>query len=157
MPQATDSTDGRATFGDALIRTMKLLSVVRQRAPRVHPKVDPIGYPLLFNLRDEPRRLSEIAERVHLDISTVSRQVSTLVAQGLVAKVADPSDGRAQMLTLTDGGRQMLIEVRGRRNGWLAEVVSDWSDADLATFDTLLSRFADDVEAHPLFTPKDLA
>lgn len=136
---------------------MKLMSVVRQRAPRVHPKVDPIGYPLLFNLLDEPRRLSEIAERVHLDISTVSRQVSTLVAQGLVAKVADPSDGRAQMLTLTDEGRQMLIAIRARRNGWLAEVVTDWSDADLATFDSLLTRFADDVEAHPLLTPKDLA
>jgi len=149
--------NARSAFGDALVRTMKLMSVVKQRAPRVHPKVDPIGYPLLFNLLDEPRRLSEIAERVHLDISTVSRQVSTLVAQGLVAKVADPSDGRAQMLTLTDGGRQMLIDLRARRNGWLAEVVTDWSDADLATFDSLLTRFADDVEAHPLFTPKNLA
>lgn len=123
----------------------------------MHPKVDPVGYPLLFNLRDEPRRVSEIAERVHLDISTVSRQVSTLVGQGLVAKLADPSDGRAQTLTLTDEGRQMLIDVRARRNGWLEEVVTDWSDEDLATFDTLLNRFADDVEAHPLFAPKDLA
>lgn len=136
---------------------MKLMSAVKQRAPRVDPKVDPIGYPLLFNLRDEPRRVSEIAERVHLDISTVSRQVSTLVSLGLVAKVADPSDGRAQMLTLTDEGMQMLADLRARRNGWLGEVVADWSDEDLATFDALLTRFAADVEAHPLFTPKDPA
>lgn len=157
MPQATDPTEARSAFGDALVRTLKLMSAVKQRAPRVHPKVDPVGYPLLFNLRDEPRRVSEIAERVHLDISTVSRQVSTLVGQGLVAKLADPSDGRAQTLTLTDEGRQMLIDVRARRNGWLGEVVTDWSDEDLATFDTLLNRFADDVEAHPLFASKDLA
>jgi len=157
MPQATEPTDERSAFGDSLVRSIKLMGAVRQRAPRVHPKVDPIGYPLLFNLRDEPRRVSEIAERVHLDISTVSRQVSTLVAQGLVAKVADPSDGRAQMLTLTDEGAEMLIALRERRNGWLAEVVSDWSDADLATFDSLLTRFADDVEANRLFAPKDPA
>jgi len=157
MPQATESSNARSAFGDALVRSMKLMSVVKQRAPRVNAKVDPIGYPLMFNLRDEPRRVSEIAERVHLDISTVSRQVSALVTQGLVAKVADPRDGRAQMLTLTDDGRQLLTDIRDRRNGWLAEVVHDWSDADLATFDSLLTRFADDVEAHPLLTPKDLA
>lgn len=157
MPQATESSDARSDFGDALVRTMKLMSAVKQRAPRLHPKVDPVGYPLLFNLRDEPRRVSEIAERVHLDISTVSRQVNTLVGQGLVAKVADPNDGRAQTLTLTDEGRAMLIDVRARRNAWLGEVVGDWSDAELATFDSLLNRFADDVEAHPLFAPKDLA
>ena len=157
MPQATEPSNPREEFGDALVRSFKLMGAVKQRAPRVHPKVDPIGYPLLFNLRDEPRRVSEIAERVHLDISTVSRQVNALVGQGLVAKVADPSDGRAQMLTLTDEGRQMLIDVRARRNAWLAEVVTGWSDDDLATFDTLLTRFADDVEAHPLFAPKDPA
>ena len=136
---------------------MKLMGTVKQRAPRVHPRIDPVGYPMMFNLRDEPRRVSEIADRTHLHISTVSRQVSALVAQGLVTKVADPSDGRAQMLTLTDEGQQMLIQLRDRRNGWLGEVVADWSDADLATFDSLLTRFADAVEAHPLLTPKDLA
>lgn len=134
---------------------MKLMGAVKQRAPRLDPKIDPIGYPLMFNLLHEPRRLSEIAERVHLDISTVSRQVSSLVSLGLIAKVADPSDGRAQMLTLTDEGQQMVIDIRAVRNRWLGEVVTDWSDADLATFDTLLTRFAIDVEAHPLFSPKD--
>ena len=157
MPQATESSGARNDFGDALVRTMKIMGALKQRAPRVHPKVDPVGYPLMFNLRDEPRRVSEIAERIHLDISTVSRQVSALVSQGLVAKVADPSDGRAQMLTLTDEGVQMLIDIRARRNTWLSEVVTDWSDEDLATFDTLLNRFADDVEAHPRLAPKDLA
>lgn len=156
MPQATDP-DAHATFGDALVRCIKLMGTVKQRAPRVHANIDPLGYPMMFNLRDEPRRVSEIAERVHLDISTVSRQVSVLVAQGLVTKVADPTDGRAQMLTLTDDGSQLLIQLRDRRNGWLGEVVADWSDADLATFDTLLTRFADAVEAHPLLTSKDPA
>ena len=156
MPQATDSSVARVTFGDALVRCVKLMGTVKQRAPRVHPSIDPVSYPMMFNLRDEPRRVSEIADRVHLDISTVSRQVSALVGHGLIAKVADPSDGRAQMLTLTDAGRETLVHLRERRNSWLDEVVSNWSDADLATFDTLLTRFADDVESHPLLTSKDL-
>ena len=155
MPQATEPSDSRSGFGDSLVRAMKLMGAVKQRAPRVHPQVDPIGYPLMFNLTGEPRRVSEIAERVHLDVSTVSRQVSALVGQGYVSRVADPSDGRAHMLALTDEGRQLLTEIRDRRNDWLGEVTADWTDDDIATFASLLRRFADDVEAHPLFTPKD--
>lgn len=136
---------------------MKLMAAVRQRSPRAHPRVDPIGYPMMFNLTDQPRRVSEIAERVYLDVSTVSRHVSALTAEGLIAKVPDPSDRRAHVLTLTDAGRAMLADLRRQRDAWLAEVVAEWSDEDLATFDSLLRRFADDVEAHPLLTPKDPA
>lgn len=155
MPQPPERSDARSAFGDSLVRAMKLMGAVKQRAPRVNPQVDPIGYPLMFDLTGEPRRVSEIAERVYLDISTVSRQVSALVAQGFVSRIADPSDGRAHMLTLTDEGRELLTQIRERRNGWLGEVTAGWSDDDLATFDSLLRRFADDVEAHPLLSPKD--
>ncbi|WP_404386681.1 MarR family winged helix-turn-helix transcriptional regulator [Knoellia locipacati] len=155
MPQPPEDAVDRSAFGDALVRAMKLMGAVRQKAPRVNPLVDPVGYPLMFNLTGEPRRVSEIAESVYLDISTVSRQVSALVAQGFVSRVSDPSDGRAHMLTLTDEGRTLLTQIRDRRNGWLADVTSDWGDEDLATFDSLLRRFSDDVEAHPPFTTKD--
>ena len=155
MPQPPDPSSVRSSFGDSLVRAMKLMGAVKQRAPRVHPQVDPVGYPLMFSLTGEPRRVSEIAERVHLDISTVSRQVSALVAQGYVLRVPDPSDGRAHMLTLTDGGCDLLTRIRQRRNEWLGEVMTGWTEDDIATFDSLLRRFAEDVEAHPLFSPAD--
>lgn len=156
MPQPPDGASERSSFGDSLVRAMKLMGAVRQRAPRVHPQVDPVGYPLMFDLTGEPRRVSEIAERVHLDVSTVSRQVSALVAQGLVSRIDDPRDGRAHMLTLTDEGRALLTTIRDRRNAWLDEVTSGWSEDDIATFDSLLRRFAEDVVAHPPFTSRDL-
>ena len=81
MPQANDPSDPRVAFGDALVRVMKIMAAVKQRAPRAHPDVDPMGYPLMFNLSDEPRRVSDIAAALHLDVSTVSRQVSQLVGQ----------------------------------------------------------------------------
>ena len=144
-------------FGDTLIRVMKIMAAVRQRAPRAHPDVDPVGYPLMFNLREEPRRVSDIAAALHLDVSTVSRHVSQLVAKGFVERFPDPSDGRAHVLALTAPGRDLLVDIRARRNTWLGEVTSDWTAADLASFDRLLQRFADDVEAHPLLHSKDLA
>ncbi|MFW5470561.1 MarR family winged helix-turn-helix transcriptional regulator [Knoellia sp. CPCC 206435] len=157
MPQATETTDSRVAFGDGLVRVMKIMAAVKQRAPRAHPDVDPIGYPLMFNLREEPRRVSDIAAALHLDVSTVSRQVSQLVAKGFVERLPDASDGRAHVLALTETGRDLLVEIRERRNTWLGEVTSEWGAADLADFDRLLRRFADDVEAHPLLHTKDLA
>lgn len=157
MPDGPVPEDPRLAFGDDLIRAMKLLGTVRQRAPRAHPEVDPIGYPLMFNLRDEPRRVSDIAATVRLDVSTVSRHVSQLVAKGFVERLPDPTDGRAHVLALTDAGRELLVDIRARRNTWLGEVTADWDDADLAVFQRLLQRFADDLEAHPLLTPRDPA
>ena len=49
------------------------------------------------------------------------------------------------------------MAIRERRNTWLAEVTSDWRTDDLADFDRLLQRFVDDVEDHPLLSPKDPA
>jgi DNA-binding MarR family transcriptional regulator len=157
MPQATETSNPRVAFGDALVRAMKIMAAVKQRAPRAHPDVDPIGYPLMFNLREEPRRVSDIAAALHLDVSTVSRQVSQLVAKGFDERLPDASDGRAHVLALTETGRDLLVEIRRRRNTWLEEVTSEWSAAELADFDRLLRRFADDVEAHPLLHTKDLA
>lgn len=146
MPQATGPHSPRVAFGDALIRTMKLMGAVKQRTPRPHPDVDPVGYPLMFRLRDEPRRISDIAAAVHLDISTVSRQVTHLVGKGFVERQPDPSDGRAHVVALTPAGADLLVQIRDGRNAWLADLTADWDDADLDTFNVLLSRFADDVE-----------
>ena len=131
------------------------MAAVKQRAPRAHPDVDPMGYPLMFNLREEPRRVSDIAAALHLDVSTVSRQVSHLVAKGFVERQPDASDGRAHVLALTGPGRELLVDIRERRNAWLAEVTSAWTTSDLDHLDRLLLRFADDVEAHPLLHTKD--
>ena len=96
MPQANDPSDPRVAFGDALVRVMKIMAAVKQRAPRAHPDVDPMGYPLMFNLREEPRRVSDIAAALHLDVSTVSRQVSQLVAKGFVERLADACGRQAE-------------------------------------------------------------
>jgi DNA-binding MarR family transcriptional regulator len=73
--------------------------------------------------------------------------VATLEAAGLAARVADPSDGRASLVGLTDDGRDLLGRFRqGRREG-LREVVEDWSAEEVARFANLLERFNRDVEA----------
>src|SRR4051794_33188064 len=49
-----------------------------------------------------PSRSSAIAELVQSDPSTVSRQVAALVKDGLLERHADPEDGRAALIALTE-------------------------------------------------------
>ncbi len=77
-----------------------------------------------------PVRLSEIADAVELDLSTISRQVRDLVVAGLLAKVPDPADGRAALLSLTERGVAVLEAVSEARREVLAEAIADWTDEE---------------------------
>ena len=107
------SHDTATHLSHELVRLMKLFQSLRQHAPRLHPGVDTASYPILFNLQDGPRRVSDLAGCVHSDVSTVSRQVSGLVTHALVEKVPDPQDGRAQVLSLTPSGRDLARATAG--------------------------------------------
>jgi len=147
MPFSSEPYSPTAALGDDLIRVVKLLHHVRQQAPRQHPQVDPMAYPLLFNLKVGPMRVSALAEALHSDVSTVSRQVSTLVDLGFVERGPDPDDGRAQALSLTDEGSTLLTAIREDRNRWLQGLLADWPDDDVTSFSTHLRHFASDLEA----------
>jgi DNA-binding MarR family transcriptional regulator len=146
VPFSTVPSSPAATLGDELVRVTKLLHVAKSQAPRRHPQVDPMAYPLLFNLKRCPMRVSALAEAVHVDVSTVSRQVSTLVDLGLVERGPDPDDRRAQALSVTDEGNDLLLAIREGRERWLASLLSDWSDDDVRRFTDNLARFASDLE-----------
>jgi DNA-binding MarR family transcriptional regulator len=94
-----------------------------------------------------PMRLTDLADALWLDKSTVTRQVATLEAAGLATRVPDPSDGRAALVGLTEEGSILLGRVRqGRREG-LREALSGWSAEEVAQLAAMLERFNRDVEA----------
>jgi len=118
-------------------------SVLRTLATRLHPDVDGASYAaLLVIARRAPLRLVDLAEEFGLDKSTMSRQVSALLALGLVRRRPDPLDGRAFLLELADEGRARLDEVsRARHEEWRARLAS-WSAEDVRTLADGLTRLA---------------
>jgi DNA-binding MarR family transcriptional regulator len=93
-----------------------------------------------------PTRASKLAECVHADPSTVSRQVAALVKEGLVERRADPEDGRASLLVLTEKADEALRKQDELRDKHFARMLAGWSEKDLRRFATLLARFTDDLE-----------
>ncbi|GAB3305508.1 MarR family transcriptional regulator [Geodermatophilus aquaeductus] len=122
-----------------LLRRSRAISA--RLARELHPDLDGAAYGLLALLADAgPLRASDLVARLGLDKSTVSRQVSSLVALGLVDREADPADGRAQVLTPTAEGAARLARIRNaRRERWEADL-SGWPAEDITVLGELLAR-----------------
>jgi DNA-binding MarR family transcriptional regulator len=122
-----------------LLRRSRAMSA--RLAGELHPDLDGAAYGLLALLQDAgPLRASDLVARLGLDKSTVSRQVSSLVALGLVDRAADPGDGRAQVLTPSAEGSARLARIRdARRARWEADLTG-WPAQDVATLAELLGR-----------------
>ncbi|GAB3869434.1 hypothetical protein GCM10029964_001670 [Kibdelosporangium lantanae] len=93
-----------------------------------------------------PARSNALAEAVYSDPSTISRQVAALVKDGLVERRADPADGRASLLAVTDKGRQLLEERHQRKSCSTARMLAHWPAEDRERFVELLERFVADHE-----------
>lgn len=69
-------------------------------------------------------RLTDLAERARMTKQTVGEVVSDLEQAGYVERVADPSDGRAKIIRLTERGQQAYRV--GRQ--LIDEIEHDWAE-----------------------------
>jgi DNA-binding MarR family transcriptional regulator len=103
---------------------------------------------LLFPLRHlGPMRVTDLAEVKQADPSTISRQVAQLVKAGLARREADPVDGRASRLAVTDIGLAACQRLHDARHGLLSEALSHWPPERITAFADLFTEFNSSVEA----------
>lgn len=131
--------------GMAMVRLNKMHAQVAHQMAK--QGMDKSAFVLLATLSGLGEcRSSALAEAVLSDPSTVSRQVAGLVKDGLVERHADPADGRASVLAVTEAGRRLIIDRRRQRNRAIEEMVSEWPDEDFKNFAELFERFVQDYE-----------
>jgi DNA-binding MarR family transcriptional regulator len=140
-------------IGDLGRQLNEALDRVIRRAglPRVHQRLhaaagvslDRSSYWLASWLADsESLRLSDLADVLHIDLSTVSRQVQAAERAGLVERRPDSSDGRASRVYLTSAGRHALERVRAVQRAEILAAIADWSPEEQQIFAELMNRFA---------------
>jgi DNA-binding MarR family transcriptional regulator len=124
------------------VMVRRIRRVIALRARAVHPDLAPSSYLMLTYVAEHgPLRASEIADQFDIDKGAVSRQVSHLTELGLLARVTDPEDGRALLVSASDEGRSRLTDVARHRRKWLDERLGDWSEEELAGFVETLGRY----------------
>ncbi|MFC4005464.1 MarR family winged helix-turn-helix transcriptional regulator [Prauserella oleivorans] len=135
-------------LGTQLVRFIRVMTRAKSQVAKAGPDgIERAAYAILFALvHDGPQRTSRLAEALHSDVSTISRQSSSLVQHGLVERTADPEDGRACLLAPTAEGLRVFEENRKRRTQWLATLLSEWPEEDRATLNHLLERLNTDIE-----------
>lgn len=90
-----------------------------------------------------PIGVVELAERVGLDYTTVSRQVAKLDSLGLVARQGSTADRRVREAAITAEGRLMTDKLDAARERMSRAIFDKWNEKDIADLVRLMRRFAD--------------
>ncbi|MCW2522715.1 MAG: MarR family transcriptional regulator [Frankiales bacterium] len=154
LPRDHDAALVAESFSNAVGAHLRLKAQI-QADTRRGPERSAIG--LISCLASNgSMRASALAEAAQADPSTVSRQVAALVSDGLVERRADPLDGRASVLALTDRGQQAHQQNSSARIEFYRLVLQGWDAAEVSGFAAQLARFAAGLERNrPAWSRED--
>jgi DNA-binding MarR family transcriptional regulator len=141
------AVDREVTPSHQLLRSlMTVQGWFRETSRQVIPQHSGASLALLVLLEGRgPLRARELAEISRVDPSVISRQVAALVADGLVDRVADPDDRRAQLLSLSPEGATVLSRGRRAMLAVVEERLSGWDPDELRASADQLARLITDL------------
>jgi len=144
----SDAGDGTSRLADEVIRFIRLGQRAKSMLNAGDLGAEFSALMLLFPVRDNgPMRVTDLAAVKQADPSTISRQVAQLVKAGLARREADPVDGRASRLAITDAGLAACRRLQDARLWMLGQALSDWPPERVAAFAELFEQFNSSVEA----------
>ena len=88
---------------------------------------------VLRNLRAGPRRITELAAEERVTQPAITLLVNRLEERGWVRRVADPSDGRAVLVSLTPVGEEIFEQLRAEYRALLHEEMAMLDDGEVET------------------------
>ncbi len=87
---------------------------------------------VLRNLNAGPRRITELAAEERVTQPAITLLVNRLEERGWVRRVADPSDGRAVLVSLTPVGVGVFEQLRAEYRALLHEEMAMLDDSEVA-------------------------
>lgn len=89
---------------------------------------------ILYEVRRSPdSSMQQIAAELGLDVTTFSRQVKNMVAQGLLARRVLPHDRRVNLLDLTQAGVAALSNIDNYMEKWITGTFEGMSSFEQET------------------------
>lgn len=103
----------------------------RVRFDNAH-EVAPHQFGVLAKLLKEPRTAGELAALEQVSAPSMTRTLNGLCKAGLAQRSDDPTDGRRQVVTLTDEGRAVVDRTIASRDDWMVRRLEGLSAHELA-------------------------
>lgn len=140
MDNRPDGADAIGTIELELVKLVRHLETFGRRSS-LYVRVERAGYLAMRVLEDlGPMSTNALAHALHLDASTVTRQIAPLERGGLIERCRDPADGRSSSIALTDEGLGCMSDVKRERLRRIEDLVSDWDGADQVGLAAALTR-----------------
>jgi DNA-binding MarR family transcriptional regulator len=116
-------------------------AAARTAAQALDPRLDTTAYPLVSMIGWRgAMRPSELSAALHLDKSTVSRQIDAAARLGLLERVPDPGDARAVTVRLTPVARTRMDALQAVRMERWRNALAEWEPGDITELTRLLGR-----------------
>ena len=96
---------------------------------------------LLLITKNGPMSVKHIAEKLHLDISTVSRQAADLLADDMLSKQPSKTDGRSYLYDINSKDLDMMTHIRHSRKQRLSKMIQEWDETEIEEFARLMKKF----------------
>jgi len=146
MSQATKQQIDAMAAADQLRPT--LLGLARELRRERIGGVSPHQVTLLVSIKYAPGvTVGELAADERVSTAAMSKRVSRLERDGLVARTPSETDRRRVGLTLTEDGQRTLRRVRSRRTAWLASRLGALTPAELTAVGAAVEPLARLLEA----------
>lgn len=147
-PRPIDPSDWRIGVWRAFLRAHAGVIRELERELATTAKLPLSWYDVLLHLAEAPGRrlrMADLADRVLLSRSGLTRLVDRLQGEGLVRREPSPEDARGTFTVLTPDGYERLrqaapVHLDGVQRHWL----SSFSDAELELLGVLLNRLVKD-------------
>lgn len=115
-----------------LLLAGRLWRKIARRAAARHDVSEAASAPLIWIERLGPNtRQNTLAEAVGIEGASLVRLIDELQASGLVTRDADPSDRRANVVTLTEKGRRVVTAVNADLMDLRREVFANLTGTEL--------------------------
>jgi MarR family transcriptional regulator, lower aerobic nicotinate degradation pathway regulator len=135
----TSADDHLEELRDALVQTSFTLMAVLTEVAAEHD-LSLTQLRMLGILRDREPTMAELANFTGLERSTISGLVDRAAQRGLVARTADPHDGRSVRVTLTDSGRALVPQVTSAIGDRIEPLTSRLSSGEQKRLTALLAK-----------------
>ncbi|WP_018754300.1 MarR family winged helix-turn-helix transcriptional regulator [Paenibacillus terrigena] len=123
--------------------TLKLVKEFKHAQDR-RSDLDRVTFEILMLIKSrEQIRLTDIAQELQMNPSSITRRIHNLKQLGQVSVISDPNDLRSSLTRLTETGEAVLLDFFERSVDGLAHILQEWDDDELGALADSVTRYAD--------------